>query len=88
MSLPSSIVAAMASARSRRRRSDGRGIVTAVGRGFTATLLSDMRGPMLTRSATTWKEAIAAARDLLDEAERREWHRGERVSVQIAQAED
>jgi hypothetical protein len=36
--------------------------VTAIGRGFTATLSSHMRGPMLTRRATTWKEAIAAAR--------------------------
>jgi hypothetical protein len=63
--------------------------VTAIGREFTATLSTNQRGPLVTRCATTWKEAIAIARVLLDQAEDdRRWHRGETVSVQIAQAEE
>jgi hypothetical protein len=63
-------------------------IMVAIGRGFVAVLASDMRGPMVTRRATTWNEAVAIARVLLDQVEDdQRWHRGERVSVQVAQAE-
>ncbi len=61
--------------------------MTAVGKGYIATLTSNQRGPVERRPATTRREAFAAARDLLDEAERRDWNRGEIVSVQIAQSE-
>jgi hypothetical protein len=61
--------------------------MTAIGRGFVAVLASDMRGPLVTRRATTWNEAVAIARVLLDQVEDGAWHRGERVSVQVAQAE-
>ena len=62
--------------------------MTAAGRGFTATLWTDQHGPVERRTATTRKEAFAAARDLSDEAERREWYRGETVSVSVAQEEE
>jgi hypothetical protein len=63
--------------------------MTAIGRGFVAVLSTDMRGPLVTRRATTWKEAIAIARVLLDQVEDdQRWHCGERVSVQVAQAEE
>jgi hypothetical protein len=62
--------------------------VTAIGRGFVAVLASDQRGPLVTRRATTWNEAVAIARVLLDQVEDdQRWHRGERLSVQVAQAD-
>ena len=62
--------------------------MTAVGRGFVAVLASDMRGPMMTRRAPTWSGAVAIARVLLDQVEDdQRWHRGERLSVQVAQAD-
>jgi hypothetical protein len=42
---------------------------------------------MLTRRAATWREAVAAARVMLYQVEDGTWHRGERVSVVVAQAE-
>jgi hypothetical protein len=62
--------------------------MTAIGRGFTATLLTDMRGPVLTRRAPTWSGAVAIARVLLDQVEDGAWNRGEVVSVQVAQADE
>jgi hypothetical protein len=63
--------------------------VTAVGKGYCATLSSDMRGPILSRRAKTWSEAVAVARVLLDQVEDdQRWHRGERLSVQVAQSEE
>jgi hypothetical protein len=38
--------------------------------------------------AGTRSQAFAAARTLLDVAERRDWNRGEVVSVQVAQSDD
>ncbi len=46
------------------------------------------RGPVERRKAGTRKQAFAAARTLLDVAERREFNRGEVVSVEVRQAED
>jgi hypothetical protein len=62
--------------------------MTAIGKGYLAILATNKRGPIERRPATTRREAFAAARDLLDEAERREWHRGEVVSVTIAQSDE
>jgi len=39
------------------------------------------------RKASTRKQALAAARTLLDVAERRDWNRGELVRVEIAQSD-
>jgi hypothetical protein len=62
--------------------------MTAIGKGFVATLSSNERGPILTRRASTSSEAISAAHVLLDRAEDQQWHLGERVSAQIAQSDD
>jgi hypothetical protein len=62
--------------------------VTAIGREFTATLLINERGQVERRKAGTRKQAFAAARTLLDIAERRDWNRGETLSVSIGQAEE
>jgi hypothetical protein len=62
--------------------------MTAIGQGYVAVLATDMRGPVERRPATTRREAFAAARDLLDAAERRDWHRGEAISVEVRQAEE
>jgi hypothetical protein len=61
--------------------------MTAVGREFVAILSTDMRGPVERRKASTRKQAFAAARTLLDVAERRDWNRGELVRVEIAQSD-
>jgi len=61
--------------------------VTAVGKGYCATLSTNERGPVERRKAGTRSQAIAAARTLLDVAERRDWNRGEIVSVAVAQSE-
>jgi hypothetical protein len=61
--------------------------VTAVGREFIAILSTNERGPVERRKAGTRKQAFAAARTLLDIAERREFNRGEVVSVEVRQAE-
>jgi hypothetical protein len=62
--------------------------MTAIGQGYLAILATNERGPIERRPATTRREAFAAARDLLDEAERREWHRGEVVSVEVRQSDE
>jgi hypothetical protein len=69
------------------RRSEGN-TVTAVGKEFLAVLSTDMRGPVERRRARTRTLAFAAARVLLDVAERRDWNQGEVVSVEVRQAED
>jgi hypothetical protein len=84
MPLPRSIVAALASAAARRRRSyDGRIVVTAIGTTWRALLTSDQRGPLLTRRAETRADAYAAARALLDAAEDMVWFNGEIVGVRV-----
>ena len=47
-----------------------------------------MRGPVERRKAGTRSQAFAAARTLLDVAERRDWHRGEVVGVEVRQADE
>jgi hypothetical protein len=51
-------------------------------------LSTNERGPVLTRSARNRSLAFTIARTLLDQAEDRDWHRGEVVSVEVRQAED
>jgi hypothetical protein len=63
-------------------------VVTAVGKDFKAVLSTNMRGPIVTRKADTREAAFAVARRLLDDAERREFNRGEVVSVEVWQAEE
>jgi hypothetical protein len=70
----------------RQRRLEGIAM-TAVGRDFTATLSTSMRGPLVTRKAETRETAFAVARRLLDDAERQQFNRGEIVSVAVAQSE-
>jgi hypothetical protein len=54
-----------------------------------ASLLStNERGPVERRKAGTRSQAFAAARTLLDVAERREFNRGEVVSVEVRQSDD
>jgi hypothetical protein len=53
---------------------------------WRAALVSDQRGPVLTRRATTRADAFPQARVLLDEAEERDWYHGEAVSIRIEQA--
>jgi hypothetical protein len=62
--------------------------MTAVGKEFVATLSTDMRGPVDRRKAGTRKQAFAAARTLLDAAERRIWNQGEVVSVSVSQSDE
>jgi hypothetical protein len=83
MPLRSCLVAAMASAAARRRRSSGRGIVTAVGTTWRAALVSDQRGPILSRKAATKADAFMQAHALLDQAEEMAWYHGEVVGVRI-----
>jgi len=59
--------------------------MTAIGSNWRATLVSDQRGPVVTRQAATRIEAFAHARVLLDEAEDRVWYHGETVGVTVAQ---
>jgi hypothetical protein len=68
-------------------RSETRGDMTAIGREFIALLSTNERGPVERRKAGTRKQAFAAARTLLDVAERRDWHRGEVVRVEVARAD-
>jgi hypothetical protein len=82
MGLPRQLAASLASAAARRRRTSvGRNTMTAVGRGFVATLSTDMRGPVVSRKAETREAAFADASRLLDDAERQQ-------SVAIAQSEE
>jgi hypothetical protein len=50
---------------------------------FAAVLASNQRGNIQTRRVPTWAGAFAQARRLLDEAQGREWHKGEVVSVRV-----
>jgi len=50
-------------------------------------LSTSMRGPLVTRRAPTMADAFAMARRLLDDAERQQFHRGEIVSVAVAQSD-
>jgi hypothetical protein len=62
--------------------------MTAIGKGYVAVLSTNERGPIERRSATSWGMAFAKARLLLDAAERRDWHRGEVVSIEVRQADE
>jgi hypothetical protein len=62
--------------------------MVAIGTTWRAALVSDQRGPMLTRKAETRADAFAQAHRLLDDAEDRTWHRGEAVSVLVEQSDD
>jgi hypothetical protein len=62
--------------------------MTAIGKGYVATLSTNERGPVERRPATTRREAFAAARDLLDAAEHLETRRGEIVSVSVGQSDE
>jgi hypothetical protein len=62
--------------------------MTAVGKGYVAILASDQRGPIECRPATSWGQAFLKAKLLLDAAEKRDWWKGERVSISISQSEE
>ena len=85
--LSRSLVAALASAAARRRRSYGRSDVTAIGTTWRALLTSDQRGPVLSRRAKTRADAFAQAHRLMDEAEDRQWFNGETIRIEVAQSD-
>jgi len=85
--LSRALIAALASATSRRRRFDGRSDLTAIGTTWRAALVSDQRGPVVSRRAQTRADAFAQAHVLLDQAEERQWFNGEAVSVRVEQAQ-
>ncbi len=62
--------------------------MTAIGREYIAILSTNVRGPVERRKAGTRTQAFAAARTLLDVAERRDWNRGELVRVEVGQSDD
>jgi hypothetical protein len=62
--------------------------MTAIGVTWRAVLSTNERGPVLTHSARNRSLAFAIARTLLDQAERRDWHRGEVVSIEVRQADE
>jgi hypothetical protein len=47
-----------------------------------------MRGPLVTRKIETREGAFAVARRSLDDAERQQFHRGEIVTVALAQSDE
>jgi hypothetical protein len=57
--------------------------MTATGTTWRASLVSDQRGPVLTRRATTRSDAFSQAHRLLDEAEDRTWYHGEAIGVRV-----
>ena len=59
-----------------RRSRWGGDTVTAIGTQWRASLVSDQRGPVLTRRAKTRSDAFAQAHRLLDDAEDRQWFKG------------
>ena len=61
--------------------------MTAIGRGYVAVLSTNERGPIVTRKAATMADAFAVAHRLLDDAEDRQFNRGEIISVAVAQAD-
>ena len=87
MPLRPSIIAALASATNRRRRSYGRSDLTAVGTNWQASLVTNQRGPVLTRRAQTRADAFAQAHRLLEDAEDRQWFNGELVRVEVGQSD-
>jgi hypothetical protein len=62
--------------------------VVAIGKDYVAVLSTNERGPVERRKAGTRSQAFAAARTLLDIAERREFNRGQVVSVEVRQADE
>jgi hypothetical protein len=60
-------------------------VVTAVGTTWQASLVTNQRGPVLTRKAETREAAFEAAHRLLEDAEDRTWFNGEAVSVKVEQ---
>jgi len=66
----------------------GGGKLTAIGANWKAVLVSDQRGPVLTRKAKTRSDAFAQAHRLLDDAEDRQWFNGELVRVEVRQADE
>ena len=62
--------------------------MSAIGKTYVATLSSDQRGPIERRPATSWGQAFLKAKLLLDAAEKRDWYKGETVSVSVAQSEE
>jgi hypothetical protein len=70
-----------------RRSRWGGDTVTAIGTQWRASLVSDQRGPVLTRRAKTRSDAFAQAHRLLDDAEDRQWFKGEAASIRIELAE-
>jgi len=62
--------------------------LTAIGANWKAVLVSDQRGPVLTRKAKTRSDAFAQAHRLLDDAEDRQWFNGELVRVEVRQADE
>ncbi len=62
--------------------------MTAIGANWKAVLVSDQRGPVLTRKAKTRSDAFAQAHRLLDDAEDRQWFNGELVRVEVRQADE
>jgi hypothetical protein len=85
MPLPSHLSAALASAAARLRRSKGGNTVSAIGKTWRASLVSDQRGSVLSRKAESREGAFAQAHRLLDEAEDMVWFHGEAVGVRIEQ---
>jgi hypothetical protein len=59
--------------------------MTAIGTTWRAALVSDQRGPVLSRKAATKAEAFSLAHALLDQAEDMAWYRGEIVGVRVEQ---
>jgi hypothetical protein len=59
--------------------------MVAIGTNWRASLVSDQRGPVLSRRAQTRADAFAQAHRLLDDAEDRTWFNGEVVSVKVEQ---
>jgi hypothetical protein len=70
-----------------RRHSDEGDTVTAIGTTWRAALVSDQRGPVLTRRAKTRSDAFAQAHRLLEDAEDRQWFNGELVRVEVGQSD-
>jgi hypothetical protein len=70
-----------------RRRFDGGLILTAIGQAWKAALVSDQRGPVLSRRAKTRSDAFALAHRLLDDAEDRQWFNGETIRVEVGQSD-
>ena len=62
--------------------------MSAIGKSYVAILSTDQRGPIERKPAVSWGQAFLKARLMLDAAERRDWWKGEVVSISVAQADD